>query len=244
MKIIFSRKGFDSSAGGKPSRVIDGRPVSLPIPTIKRSKTTFGHLGLGDIVSAVTKSRISADDLCHYDPMFQDGYCAFGQTGAAQKHLHNQKVGEDDVFIFFGLFANRDGRDRHHRIFGYLQIDEIVALGANPEKPQCLNHFTHEHPHVIGEWNENNTLYFGRGALAHSAPDSLRLSKSGAAVSRWRIPFWLKSGELSYHSNCERWATEGELQVVARGQEFVTDVGEALAPRAWLDGIIATIHGS
>jgi hypothetical protein len=33
VKLILSRKGFDSAAGGVPSPLIDGRPVSLPIPT-------------------------------------------------------------------------------------------------------------------------------------------------------------------------------------------------------------------
>ncbi|MEL6529675.1 MAG: hypothetical protein AAFQ27_06905, partial [Pseudomonadota bacterium] len=28
MKVILSRKGFDSSAGGGPSPIVDGRPIS------------------------------------------------------------------------------------------------------------------------------------------------------------------------------------------------------------------------
>jgi hypothetical protein len=33
MKIIFSRKGFDTTFGGVPSPIIHGVPYSLPIPT-------------------------------------------------------------------------------------------------------------------------------------------------------------------------------------------------------------------
>jgi hypothetical protein len=40
MKIVFSRKGLDSGAGGFPSPIIDGRPISLPIPTRIRSLQT------------------------------------------------------------------------------------------------------------------------------------------------------------------------------------------------------------
>ncbi len=32
MKIIISRKGFDSKYGGCPSPIIGNRPISLPIP--------------------------------------------------------------------------------------------------------------------------------------------------------------------------------------------------------------------
>ena len=35
MKIILSRKGFDSSSGGGPSPIVDGRCLSLPIPEVR-----------------------------------------------------------------------------------------------------------------------------------------------------------------------------------------------------------------
>jgi hypothetical protein len=105
VRIIFSRKGFDSGVGGVPSPIIDGRPISLPIPTNRRSETTYADLGLSEIVEAATKGRIAGTSLCHHDPMFEQGRCAFGQTGAAQAHLANNAVGVGDVFLFFGLFA-------------------------------------------------------------------------------------------------------------------------------------------
>ena len=40
MKLILSRKGFDSSAGKCPSPIINARPVSMPIPATKTSTTT------------------------------------------------------------------------------------------------------------------------------------------------------------------------------------------------------------
>jgi hypothetical protein len=33
VRIIFSRKGFDSASGGCPSPIVDGMPIPLPIPT-------------------------------------------------------------------------------------------------------------------------------------------------------------------------------------------------------------------
>ncbi|MEO1731323.1 MAG: hypothetical protein AAFR64_11360, partial [Pseudomonadota bacterium] len=104
MRIIFSRKGFDSSAGGGPSPIVEGRPVSLPIPDSKGlSRTTYGDLGLGEHAAKASRGRLGGDHLCHHDPMFlADGSCAFGQTGAAQTHLERQGVGLGDVFVFFG----------------------------------------------------------------------------------------------------------------------------------------------
>jgi hypothetical protein len=118
MRVIFSRKGFDSVAGKAPSPIIEGEPISLPIPTKRRSETSYRLAGVGKIVEHVTNGRIGADDLCHEDPVFFNGRWAFGQTGAAQSHLERNGVGVGDVFLFFGLFASRDGRDRHHRISG------------------------------------------------------------------------------------------------------------------------------
>jgi hypothetical protein len=110
LKIIFSRKGFDSKSGGGPSPIIDGALFSLPIPTDKYpSASTYGALGLGDIVSKVSK-KLSADTLCHEDPMFWNNKRAFGQTGISQYQLANHQVGEGDVFLFFGLFAEQGSK--------------------------------------------------------------------------------------------------------------------------------------
>lgn len=127
MRIVFSRKGFDTGSGGTASPIIGGKPISLPIPTSRQSITTYDHLGLGEIVERVTRDRIPRDHLCHEDPMFTDGQCLFGQCGAAQSHLRNQGVGTGDVFLFFGLFSDERTGERHHRIFAYLQVDGQVA---------------------------------------------------------------------------------------------------------------------
>ncbi|MED5207329.1 MAG: hypothetical protein VX465_11920, partial [Pseudomonadota bacterium] len=128
MRIIFSRKGFDSASGGGPSPIVAGRPVSLPIPAGEASHTTYGDLGLGDHAAHASRGKLGAEDLCHHDPMFTgDGVCLFGQCGAAQTHLANQGVGEGDVFLFFGLFREAGG-EPHHRIYGWCEIAEIIDL--------------------------------------------------------------------------------------------------------------------
>lgn len=241
MRIVFSRKGFDSSAGRAPSPIVEGRPISLPIPTTRRSETSYHHLGLGEQVERATRGRISAHDLCHDDPLFADGHCWFGQCAAAQGHLEKRGVTTGDVFLFFGLFADEIGGDKHHRIFGFMRIecmgspDEIRAKPGWTQPPR-------PHPHFIGEWNANNTIYFGRGSTANHAAPSLRLTKPGGPLNSWIVPAWLRTHGLSYHDRPERWVGTIELDSAKRGQEFVSDVGDSLEANRWLEDIVAEIE--
>lgn len=241
MRIIFSRKGFDSAAGGGPSPVIAGRPVSLPIPAGAASRTTYGALGLGEHAARASKGRLGEGDLCHHDPMFlADGTCAFGQCGAAQTHLERQGVEAGDVFLFFGLFRDQAGGEPHHRIFGYLEVDDIVPLADGA--PQGLVELGH--PHALAMHHRNDCIYRGPGQVAARASEALRLSVPGGPVTLWRRPDWLRRGELTYHDRADRWLRGGRLRSVARGQEFVADIGRRQPPRDWLAGILDEIRAS
>lgn len=239
MRIIFSRKGFDSSAGGGPSPIVGGAPISLPIPAGAASRTTYGDLELGEYAAKASRGRLGADDLCHHDPMFlTDGTCVFGQCGAAQTHLERQGVRVGDVFVFFGLFAEEATREPHHRIFGYLRIKEIVPLAdGSPQELEELNH-----PHALALHHRNDCIWRGEGRQAKRASEMLRLTVPGGPPSLWQRPEWLRRGGLSYHDRADRWIRGGRLRSVARGQEFVADIGKRKAPREWLERIIAEIN--
>ena len=237
MRIILSRKGFDTGSGGAPSPIISGRPVSLPIPTGRRSATTYENLGLGEIVERVTRGKIDRDHLCHEDPMFTRGQCLFGQCGAAQSHLRNRGVGIGDVFLFFGLFSDEHARERHHRIFGYLRVDDMVRPSMGE-----LGELDRPHPHTLGEWNENNTVYRGTGGVASKDHEALRLTQPGGPLRHWIVPDWLRSAGLSFHGKPDRWLADDRLEIVARGQEFVADVGDDAAATGWLDRTIEAIR--
>jgi hypothetical protein len=174
--------------------------------------------------------------------MFEKGRCALGQTGAAQAHLHRNGVTVSDVFLFFGLFADTDGRDRHHRIFGYLEVQSVNALGADPDASDQPSGFTKRHPHTIGEWNANNTIYIGRGCAATTTPSCLRLSIPGEQISRWRVPHWLRAAGLTYHGRSDRWLDDETLILVGRGQEFVSNISTTPAAFAWLEDVKAAIR--
>jgi len=233
MRIIFSRKGFDSAAGGAPSPIVAGRPVSLPIPATGPSRTTYADLGLREQVKRATRGRIMPEASCHHDPMFVEDECWFGQCGAAQTHLANRGVGRGDVFVFFGLFGEEDTGEPHHRLFGWLRVEETVPLADCP--PERRSPFADGgHPHALGLHGRNDVIYRGPGGTAHTAAPRLRLTVPGGPPSLWAIPAWLKQTGLSYHDRPDRWLRGPRLKSVARGQEFVADIGRRTAPRQWL----------
>jgi hypothetical protein len=51
---VIKRKG-GGAAGRGPSPIIDGEPISLPTPTTKRSESTYGLAGVGDVVAQMTR---------------------------------------------------------------------------------------------------------------------------------------------------------------------------------------------
>lgn len=187
MRIILSRKGFDSAAGGCPSPILQGNFFSLPIPTTKRSTITYGDLcePIPRIVTDLTRGRLTPESLCHLDPDIHDRLLtrprlrgwrgSLGQVGAAQSHLKNQGVNGGDLFLFWGLFQHirleQDGRwtffgPRQHAVFGWLQVDEVIKAGTNGGHVLVGNPWLKDHPHVESGWNENNSIYLAAPSLA------------------------------------------------------------------------------
>src|ERR1019366_8353116 len=118
MKIILSRKGFDSSAGKKPSPIFPhGTMMSLPIPD-KSSTIAYKDIAgnalasVGELVHDLARipqthrAHLDPDVSAHSIPRSEGWRPLFGQVGASEKHLENQGVGIGDVFLFFGLFRN------------------------------------------------------------------------------------------------------------------------------------------
>jgi hypothetical protein len=220
MRLIFSRKGFDSSTGKCPSPLVDGRPRSLPIPTKMPSRTRYGDLA-GDfatMVEQLTRGRLTRGSLCHLDPDLEAGALprrpgwrgAFGQVAAAQGHLRNSGVTAGDLFLFFGLFRPAVLNDRwrfmgprEHRIFGWLQIGRVLEVGADPSSTLAEYPWLAGHPHLERGWPASNTVYLASEALVLGG-EQLNLPGWGLFAqghrltapdstqpSFWRIPDWL-----------------------------------------------------
>ena len=126
MKIILSRKGFDSTAGGFASPVFpDGTLFSIPIPS-KSDKFTYSNLNfkcendsISKILNDLTSKKIHSGKWrecdyggskfhCHYDPMPYSSEdftgIAFGQYGRTESHLRKQGIKKGDIFLFYGWF--------------------------------------------------------------------------------------------------------------------------------------------
>lgn len=269
MRVILSRKGLDSAAGGMPSPIVSGRPVSLPIPTRAPTPTTYGRLSrdLGVLIGELSDGRLGADSPCHLDPDIeydllprQPGWRgAFGQAGAAQSHLDNQGVEPGDVFVFWGLFrrAERDDRWRfaglrEHRIYGWLQVADVLRVGTEPGPALMRSPWLVDHPHVRPGWGTKSTVYVATESLRLGG-DNLgvpgwgvlgrgrRLTREGESPSRWSVPNWLtpKRGGtgMTFHKPAA-FGDDGSLQSAARGQEFVADASGRADASAWLRELI------
>jgi len=185
MKIIISRKGFDSAAGGVPSPIFpDEKILSLPIPDID-SKITYKEImwankSIGTIVEELTKGEKKTDYFAHLDPDINKNSLPrkknwrpiFGQLGAAQKHLENQNIKIGDLFLFFGLFRNVISKNEiwgfdpnsspKHIIWGWFQIDKILKID---ELVRDKYKWAIYHPHFHKRINNSNTLYLAKDKL-------------------------------------------------------------------------------
>ena len=204
MKIILSRKGFDTSSGGCANPILeDGRLVSLPIPDpaspIRYGDISCDGLNLGTLVNDLTSGRLCEHDRAHLDPDLQPGWLdrdpswrpLFGQAGAAAGHLTTHQVGPGDLFLFFGwfrparrhknrfIFPRREA-DRHI-IYGWLQVDHQVTLDGERPFPFWMGY----HPHCHGDRGKGNVLFVARKQLALP---QLAKSLPGAGVFKHVLP--------------------------------------------------------
>lgn len=185
MKIILSRKGFDTSSGGVPSPIFpDGRILSLPIPdkysTIRYEDIKWNEFNVGDIVSSLTKNKIPKSHFAHLDPDLRNESLkrhdnwkpVLGQTSSSQGHLRNQNIQQGDIFIFFGLFRdviNKNSKINFkektlskHIIWGWLQIEDILTVD-NCNKSDFV--WALNHPHFHRPIDALNTIYTAKEKL-------------------------------------------------------------------------------
>jgi len=179
VRLILSRKGFDSSAGGCPSPVLpDGSLCVLPIPDpmspIRYDDIAFGSRRLGKIARDLSGGRVRGGSGAHLDPDLVAGALhrqpgwrpLLGQTGSARGHLNNQGVGVGDLFLFFGVFRRAEmvrrrwrfvpGTLPFHAIWGWLQVGQVRAVDELP--PEALP-WARYHPHFSRGPDPGNTLY-------------------------------------------------------------------------------------
>ena len=187
MKVIFSRKGFDSGYGRCPSPIFpDGRLVSLPIPSRdnphKMGDLCFSGMNLGEVADQLSAGQVDNTTTVHLDPDLEQTTVlrrpgwrpSLGQLSSAQTHLSNNGVAEGDIFLFFGWFRDVEkiaGRWRYvrtaankHVIFGWLQIGEILDIARQRDLALARYPWLIGHPHLSErsdylDSRKNNTIY-------------------------------------------------------------------------------------
>lgn len=189
MKIIFSRKGYDTTNGGFPSPVFpDGTCYSLPIPGKYNDKTyadlEFVYNGdpIQKICNDLTNFRIKINGKtkhcdyfdskfrCHQDPCLIDDYFVLGQRGSALGHLVKKQIKQGDIFLFYGLFQ-KVKKDKgkwiykekpFHLIYAALKIEHIIFF---PEQDITKYPFLKAHPHFDKNFLKKypkNGFFFGK----------------------------------------------------------------------------------
>lgn len=260
MRLILSRKGFDSAAGGGPSPILpDGSLLSLPIPEARGSRayadlqSPYGNFE--KVISDLHGGSRTRPGRAHFDPDLYANTCprpkgwvpAFGQDSAAATHLDNQGVAEGDLFVFFGWFRQTEqvgGRLRFidsvpdlHVCFGWLRVGTVLRTPVPGLE---------EHPHFISKrYAANSRVYAAPsradGGVFRRFERKLQLTSAGSASrSHWELPscFWpgTRRTPLSYHARSDRWQRSNGhclLRAVSRGQEFVLQADEYPGALDW-----------
>lgn len=193
MKIILSRKGWDSGCGGRASPVFPDKTIqSLPIGCTPGSPLygdihphavgTQGHPDLADLIApAAYPARYKVLPFAHLDPDLERGAYArdagwtpcFGQenSSGAAAYLDNQGVGAGDLFLFYGWFDDvtrhpagwRGSGNDRFLVWGWLQVGDIFHNPTEGNTPPWL----HYHPHVIhGTSYKKNRIYVATRRLS------------------------------------------------------------------------------
>ncbi len=203
MKIIVSRKGFDSGYGGFPSAILpDGRMVSFPIPEMK-SNTKYAELKLdknlsycdlmqnlfGNEIKLEKNGKVQLDQVgCHFDPDIdkqalprkKNWRGILGQSGASQSHLVNQKIEVGDIFLFFGWFRKVD---RVNGCYRYSQSDKhgrhifhgYLEIGEILRlNSQDPHPWMQNHPHITRRLSANANDTLYIATSCFSADNSLK----------------------------------------------------------------------
>lgn len=213
MRLILSRKGFDSAAGGVPSPILpDGRLCPLPIPD-SRSPYCYDDLHIAGepvakLLADLRPNRLPPISQAHLDPDLDAGSMPrpagwrplFGQHGAAQSHLVNQGVEVGDLFLFYGWFREVErvnGRYRYqanspdrHVIYGWLQVGHVWPVAEVKNVPEWARGQVHFQR--VGEKKANEVVYGSTERLVLTG-STLDLP-GGGLLSRFRQSLCLTAG--------------------------------------------------
>ena len=199
MKIILSRKGFDSANGGIVSPIFeDGTMLSFPIPSKDhdKDKIAYEELTCNKILLNELLENLGyrGDKYCHLDPDLDstrrvvpiEGWKpAFGQINQSASYLINNNIAEGDLFLFFGNFRHVVKSDGKYKFARRINNSEDPYYGREMQAiwgyfqvgeiildPQEQKKFFW-HPHACEKriFEEKNNLIFTASEQLSFAPD-------------------------------------------------------------------------
>lgn len=267
MKVILSRKGMDSEAGGIASPILpDGTLLSLPIPDEMSGKAYkdlyYKDKSFQDIIQQLSPQfDFKKKQTCHLDPdIYNDikGRCiesdwkpAYGQHGIPAVHLDKFDVGIDDIFLFYGMFRQTEYQSAGtlkyvrnapivHVIYGYMKVGAILQ-----DEHDISQHY-YWHPHSISNIFPNNRLYLPVSYSTFLYDDSLVLTKFGQSKRQlWALPTFFADDNISisWQGKNRPVLKNGfaELNASCRGQEFVITASSPEAEQElnnWVNDLI------
>ena len=259
--LVISRKGFDATAGGLASPILENGDIfSVPIPQKRQSPfryrdIRFNEFAVEDILSLIGAKSISGKDFCHNDPLLSGKIGIFGQAGGAQGELDNFGIEKGDLFLFFGWFKQyqQKGPDLHH-LFGWLEVEKIIKGNLEILKFLSKNGLSHPHGTEDIKQYKNNTIYIASRNLTFS--DSVRdlkghgrfkktakeliLTEKGKTRSNWRFPQEYFSETKNLFRNRLKWKDEKNCLVncFGIGQEFILNVHDNPSVADWASHLI------
>ncbi len=204
MKIVLSRKGFDSSSGGIPNVILpDNSFLVFPIPDdysgIRYSEIKFEYKhykNLSQVLSDLGNTKIK-NHYAHLDPDMIKGSLPrkegwkplFGQRDSSLSHLLKNGVRVGDLFLFFATFQKTkytgcnltfDKSDKpRHIIYGYFSIGEYVNLNNNVKSDSkvCYD-WGKYHPHYKKQSNKNGIFV----SSDYLQLNGKKIRKAGASI--------------------------------------------------------------
>jgi len=261
MKIILSRKGFDSSYGEMASPILaDGSMLSFPIP-LKNHGIEYDNLLVSGVDTATTLDKLicqlnpkykwSQGKTAHLDPYLSwnnpSMHPAFGQADAPLTHLESNGVVEGSIFLFFGWFRQAERTNNNeikfvrnapdiHVIYGYLEVDEILDT-KNISRPVLQYHphvkdpYMHDKLFIASKEFSHDKTCLGSGTFKYN--QTLQLTKHNQPNrTLWELPECFKDVSITYHPSKD----SNVFKTADIGQEFI--VSEDKAVQKWAINLI------
>jgi len=225
MRVILSRKGFDTKYGGIPSPILeDGTLLSLPIPVNgsprKYSDLFYNRESFEDIIKQLKRGFNRTDAAIDPDlrpEIFNapsNWVASFGIGKGEITHFKNQQVGVDDLVLFFGWFKEAErnnGKLRYvkgapdlHIIYAYMQLGNIIDDSTKATEFYYLRPYIEK----IAPLSPSNKLCVARdtcswdetrkGSGVLKYDKRLVLTKEGMGdFAKWGLPDFFRDKEIS-----------------------------------------------